>query len=200
MNGYRESDSLIVSKKPLNKTGDNKPVAEEVEKRRLAERNPSKRNRDQAQSWIFLPNELDRIRYAAQRSKDEQFISLWHHVYDVRRLTRSFYSLKHNSAGGIDGMTWNEYGRNLRENIKDLSERLRKGAYRARAVKRIYIPKGDGRQRPIGIPTVASYCTSQLNGLGMPRMFVDFGGVFDPLRQLFFLAGIQSNPVGGCCV
>ncbi len=65
-NGYRESDSLIVSKKPLNKTGDNKPVAEKVEKRRLAERNPSKRNRNQAQSWIFLPNELDRIRYAAQ--------------------------------------------------------------------------------------------------------------------------------------
>jgi hypothetical protein len=52
MNGYRESDSLIVSKKPLNKTGDNKPVAEKVEKRRLAERNPSKRNRNQAQSWI----------------------------------------------------------------------------------------------------------------------------------------------------
>jgi len=65
MNGYRESDSPIVSEKPLNKTGDNKPVAEKVEKRGLAERNPSKRNRSQAQSWIFLPNELDRIRYAA---------------------------------------------------------------------------------------------------------------------------------------
>ena len=73
MNGYRESDSLIVivSKKPSNKTGDNKPVAEKVEKRRLAERNPSKQNRNQAQGWIFLPNELDRIRYAAQRSGKE---------------------------------------------------------------------------------------------------------------------------------
>ena len=65
MYGYRESDSFIVSRKPPNKTGDNKPVAEEVEKRRLAERNPSKRNRSQAQSWIILPNELDRIRHAA---------------------------------------------------------------------------------------------------------------------------------------
>jgi len=64
MNGYRESDSPIISEKPSNKTGDNKPVAEKVEKRGLAERNPSKRNRSQAQSWIFLPNELDRIRHA----------------------------------------------------------------------------------------------------------------------------------------
>ena len=67
MNGYRESDSPIVSEKLSNKAGDNKPVAEKVEKRGLAERNPSKRNRNQTQSWIFLPNELDRIRYAAGR-------------------------------------------------------------------------------------------------------------------------------------
>lgn len=59
MNGYRESDSPIVSEKPLNKTGDNKPVAEKVEKRGLAERNPSKQNRSQAQSLEILPNALD---------------------------------------------------------------------------------------------------------------------------------------------
>jgi hypothetical protein len=74
MNGYRESHSPIVSGKPSNKTGENKSVAEEVERSGLAERNPSKRNRSQAQSWIFLPNELDRIRYAAQRNRGEQFI------------------------------------------------------------------------------------------------------------------------------
>jgi RNA-directed DNA polymerase len=153
-NGYRESDSPIVSKKPLNKTGDNKPEAEEAERRGLAKRNPSKQNRSQAQSWMFLPNELDRIRYAAQRNKKGQFISIWHHVYDVRRLKKSYNNLKHNSAAGIDGQTWKEYGKNLEENLKELSERLRKGAYRARAVRRIYIPKGDGRQRPIGIPVL----------------------------------------------
>ncbi len=76
MNGYRESDSPIVSEKPSNNTCDNKPAAEKVEKRGLAERNPSKQNRNQAQSWIFLPNELDRIRHAAgtyarQYSKQE---------------------------------------------------------------------------------------------------------------------------------
>ena len=154
MNGYRESDSPIVSKKPLNNTGDNKPVAEGAERRGLAERNPSKQNRTQAQSWIFLPNELDRIRYAAYRDKKGQLISLWHHVYDVRRLKKSYSKLKHNSAAGIDGETWKEYGKNLEENLKNLSERLRKGGYRARAVKRTYIPKGDGRQRPIGIPVL----------------------------------------------
>ncbi|MDR4498750.1 MAG: hypothetical protein MRK02_12650 [Candidatus Scalindua sp.] len=69
MNRYMESDSLILSEKPLNKIGDNKPMAEEVEKRRLAERNPSKRNRNQTRGWIFLPIELERIRYAAQRKK-----------------------------------------------------------------------------------------------------------------------------------
>lgn len=153
-NGCRESDSPIVSEKPSNKTGDNKPVAEEVEKRGLAERNPSKRNGTQAQDWIILPNELDRIRYAAQRNRKEQFISLWHHVHDINRLRRSFHKLKRDSAAGIDGSTWKEYGKNLEDNLKKLSERLRKGAYRARAVKRTYIPKGDGRQRPIGIPVL----------------------------------------------
>ena len=68
MNGYRESDSLIVSKKPLNKIGDNKPVAEKAEERRLAERNPSKQNRGRAQNRITLPSELERIRHAANTS------------------------------------------------------------------------------------------------------------------------------------
>jgi len=153
-NGYRESDSLIVSKKPLNKIGNNKPMAEKVEKRRLAKRNPSKRNRSQAQSWIILPNELDRIRYVAQRKREERFISLWHHVYDISRLRRSFLRLKRDSAAGIDGKTWKEYGKNLEENLKNVSRRLRRGSYKARAVKRTYIPKSDGRQRPLGIPAL----------------------------------------------
>jgi len=64
VNGYRESDSPIVSGKPSNKTGDNKPVAEKVEKKGLAERNPSKRNKGQTKCWVTLPNELERIRQA----------------------------------------------------------------------------------------------------------------------------------------
>ena len=154
MNRYRESDSLILSEKSLNKIGDNKPMAEEVEKRRLAERNPSKRNRNQAQSWAILSSELDRIRHAAQRNRKERFISLWHHVYDITRLRRNFLKIKRNSSAGIDGRTWKEYGTNLEENLMDLSERLRKGTYKAQAVKRTYIPKSNGSQRPIGIPVL----------------------------------------------
>jgi RNA-directed DNA polymerase len=155
MNGYRESDSFTVSEKPLNKIGDNKSTEEKVEKRKLAERNPSKRNRNQTQGWIFLSNELERIRYAAQRNRKEQFTSLWYHVYDTMRLRRSFFNIKRTSVVGIDGKTWKEYGINLEENLKNLSERLRKGTYRARAVKRAYIPKGGGsQQRPIGIPAL----------------------------------------------
>jgi RNA-directed DNA polymerase len=152
--GHRESDSLIVSKKPSNKTGDRKPAAERVEKRRLAKGNSSKRNRVQTQRWITLPHELERVRQAAQRKRDEQFTALWHHVYDIRRLRKAFFSLKRRKAAGVDGKTWEEYGRNLEENLKGLSERLRQGTYRAKPVRRTYIPKRDGRQRPIGIPAV----------------------------------------------
>ncbi len=153
-NGYRESDSLIVSKKPLNKMRDNKRMAEKVEKRRLAERNPSKQNRSRAQHRITLPNELERIRHVAQGNRKEQFTSIWHHVYDIGRLRRSFLKLKRNSASGIDKMTWKEYGLDLENNLENLSKRLQQGSYRAKAVKRVFIPKLDGRKRPIGIPVL----------------------------------------------
>ena len=80
-NGYRESDSLIVSEKPSNKTGDNKPVAERVEKSGLAEGSPSKRNRGQTQSWTTLPNELERVRQAAQRDRKGGFT--WKQMYGI---------------------------------------------------------------------------------------------------------------------
>ena len=76
------------------------------------------------------------------------------HVYDVDRLCESYFNLKKDAAAGIDGETWKSYGANLEENLRDLAERLRHGSYRAAAVRRTYIPKADGRQRPIGIPTL----------------------------------------------
>jgi len=152
--GYRESDSLIVSGKPSNKAGDRKRATERVERRRLAKGNSSRRNRGQTQGWITLPHELDRVRQAAQRRRDERFTALWHHIYDIRRLRKAFFSLKRRKAAGVDEQTWEEYGRNLEENLKGLSERLRRGAYRARPVRRAYIPKRDGSQRPIGIPVL----------------------------------------------
>jgi len=83
-----------------------------------------------------------------------RFTSLWHHVYNVDRLRRAYRSLKRRAAAGVDGETWQHYGEDLEANLEDLSARLRRGAYRAKPVKRTYIPKADGRQRPIGVPAL----------------------------------------------
>jgi group II intron reverse transcriptase/maturase len=72
----------------------------------------------------------------------------------VDRLRQAYFSLRPKSAAGVDGVTWKEYGENLAGNLQDLSERLRRGAYRALPVRRVYIPKADGRQRPIGVPAL----------------------------------------------
>ncbi|MCP4605376.1 MAG: group II intron reverse transcriptase/maturase [Proteobacteria bacterium] len=101
-----------------------------------------------------LQNALQRIRQAASRDKELRFTALWHHVYDVDRLREAYFGLKRKAAPGVDGETWQHYGENLEENLSDLSDRLRRGAYRAKPVKRAYIPKPDGRQRPLGVTTL----------------------------------------------
>jgi len=93
---------------------------------------------------------LERIREAA-KEKGRRFTALFHHVYSLELLRRSYFGLKREAAPGIDGETWRSYGERLDEHLHDLSERLKKGAYRARPARRVYIPKTDGRKRPIGI-------------------------------------------------
>ena len=100
---------------------------------------------------VNLPNAMERIRQAASRDKGLRFTTLWHHVYNMQHLRKAYLSLKRNAAPGVDGETWRHYGENLEENLQDLSGRLKRGAYRARPVKRAYIPKADGRQRPLGV-------------------------------------------------
>src|SRR4030067_1388617 len=95
-----------------------------------------------------LQSALERIRQAASRDKELRFTGLWHHVYEVNRLREAYYNLKRKAAPGIDGETWKHYGEDLEENLQELSARLRRGAYRAKPVRRAYIPKADGRQRP----------------------------------------------------
>jgi len=97
---------------------------------------------------------LERIRQAARRDKELKFTSLWHHVYNVDRLREAYLGLKPHAAPGEDHVTWRQYGGELESNLQDLSRRLANGVYRARPVKRVYIPKADGRQRPIGIPVL----------------------------------------------
>jgi group II intron reverse transcriptase/maturase len=97
---------------------------------------------------------MERIRQAACRDKQLRFTTLWHHVYDIDHLRGAYVSLKRNAAPGVDGETWRQYGEHLEANIQALSERLKRGAYRAKPVKRVYIPKPDGRQRPLGVTTL----------------------------------------------
>jgi len=154
MNGCEESDRLIVSEKSLNKICDNKHMAEKVERRSLAKGNPSKRNKGWTQSQITLPNELERVRQKAKKDRVMQFTAIWHHVCHIERLKKAYLNLKRCGAPGIDGQTWEEYGRNLERNLTELEERLKKGAYCAKPVRRAYVPKLDGRQRPIGVPVL----------------------------------------------
>ena len=92
----------------------------------------------------------------ARRDKKLRFTALWHHVYSVDRLREAYYGLKQKAAPGVDGETWKHYGVDLERNLNDLSEVLKRGAYHAKPVRRVYIPKPDGRQRSLGVPTVAS--------------------------------------------
>lgn len=101
-----------------------------------------------------LQSALDRIRQAACRDKEIRFTSLWHHVYDIDRLREAYLRLSPRAAAGEDGVTWAEYGKELEANLQNLSERLATGRYHARPVKRGYVPKADGKERPIGIPVL----------------------------------------------
>ncbi len=145
------------------------------------------RNRDRAQHRASLQQALDRIRQAAGKDQKLRFTTLWHHVYNINRLREAYFGLKRKSAPGVDGETWQSYGENLEVNLHDLSERLRRGAYRARPVQRVYIPKPDGRQRPIGIPTledkIVQRATAQVMGAIYEEDFRGFSYGFRPGRH-----------------
>jgi group II intron reverse transcriptase/maturase len=154
MNERGKSDRPIVPEKPSNKESGAPSSAEEVEGRGLAKGNSGEQNRDRALDRGNLQSALTRIRQAAQKDKKLRFTTLWHHVYDVRRLREAFLSMKKKAAAGVDGVTWHQYNENREENLLDLSERLKRGAYRAKPVRRKFIPKADGRLRPLGIPAL----------------------------------------------
>ena len=155
MNDRRKSDSPIVPTKPSNKGGaPAAPPAEGVEGRGLPKGNSGGQNRSRAQTRQDLQSALDRVREAAAQDRELQFTTLWHHVYDVDRLREAYLGLKRKAAPGVDRVTWKAYGEDLEANLRDLSDRLKRGAYRAKPVKRTYIPKEDGRQRPLGVTSL----------------------------------------------
>jgi hypothetical protein len=156
-NDRGKSDSSEVPGKPSNRAEE--PAAEVVEGRGLAEGNSREQNASRTLSRRNAPSALAGVRQAAQRERKQRFTALLHHAYDKDRLRQAYYALKRDAAAGVDGETWQHYGERLEGNLQDLSGRLARGAYRARPVLRRFIPKADGRQRPLGVPTVRPYCT-----------------------------------------
>jgi group II intron reverse transcriptase/maturase len=154
MNGSGKSDSSRVPAKLPNKAEE--PAAEAMEGRELAKGNSAERNALRTQSRAGAPSALERVRQAAKKDKKQRFTALLHHIYDVQRLRAAYLEVKRNAAAGVDGQTWKQYGEALEENLHDLSQRLMRGAYRARPVRRVYIPKvgKPGELRPLGVPTL----------------------------------------------
>ena len=148
MHGREKSDSAIVAEKPTNKAVPT--AAEPVERRAGAKGNANQQSTDRAQNRATVSQALERIRKVAKERKKERFIALFHHISNDL-LDEAFYELKENAAAGVDGLTWRDYEQNLERNLEDLHARVHRGAYRALPSRRVYIPKPDGRQRPLAV-------------------------------------------------
>ncbi len=151
MNEHEKSDSPVLPTSPPNKA--TQVVAEAVEGRGLAKGNTDKPTRSGPSAGEGVTSGLDRVRQVARRDKDVRFTALLHHV-DVNRLWVAYTAINPKATPGVDKVTWEDYGQDLRANLQDLLTRVHSGGYRASPSRRVYIPKADGRQRPLGIATL----------------------------------------------
>ena len=143
----KSDGSVLPTKQPNNADG---LAAVAVEGRDPIKGNTSKQNVSRTQSRTDAHSALDRVRKAAKADRKRRFTALLHHV-SVDRLREAYLASKKHAAAGIDGVTWQHYGEQLEENLRALHTRVHRGAYRAKPSRRVYIPKPDGRQRPLGI-------------------------------------------------
>ena len=148
MHDPEKSDSAIVAVKPTNKAG--QPAAEPVEPRAGTKGNAGQQSTHRTQSRERVSQALERVRQAARQRKKEKFTALLHHI-SVDLLRTAFFALKRDAAPGVDGLTWQDYEADLERNLTDLHARVHRGAYRALPSRRTYIPKADGKQRPLAI-------------------------------------------------
>src|ERR1700758_3226697 len=158
MHGHEKSDPAIVARKPANKAEDSvaersvaEPnAAEPVERRAGAKGNAGQQSTRRTQCRVGVSQALERIRKVAKERNKEKFTALVHHI-STDLLEGAFYELKADAAPGVDRLTWKDYEANLESNIEDLHHRVQRGAYRALPSRRVYIPKPDGRQRPLAV-------------------------------------------------
>src|SRR5499426_4832266 len=148
MSAKEESDLPEVAEKRANKAA--LAAAELVERRGGAKENAELQSTVRTQSREAVSQAQARIREAVNRNRQDKLTALLHHL-TIDVLRASFFGLKKSAAPGVDEMTWTEYAEGLEENLAELHSRVQTGAYRALPSRRTYIPKPDGRQRPLGI-------------------------------------------------
>jgi RNA-directed DNA polymerase len=151
MNGYGKSDRLVVPANSPNKAAG--AAAEVGEGRRRAKGNTAGKTRPGHSAGSDASSALERVREVARRDKQARFTALLHHV-DLVRLRKAYWAIRPQAAPGVDRVTWTEYGQELEANLQDLQVRVQAGRYRVKPSRRVYIPKADGRLRPLGIASL----------------------------------------------
>jgi RNA-directed DNA polymerase len=157
MHGHEKSGLAIVAVKPANKAVEPSAeasarvyAAEPGERRVRAEGNAGQRSTCRTQGRVSVSQALERIRKVARERKKERFTALFHHI-SIELLEQAFFELEKDAAAGVDRLTWTDYEADLEHKLADLHDRVQRGAYRALPSRRVYIPKPDGRQRPLAV-------------------------------------------------
>src|ERR1700686_4593846 len=196
-----KSDSAVRAVKPANKA--ERSAAELVEQRAGTKGNADQQSTRRAQERASVSQALGRIRQAAKQRKKEKFTTLFHHI-SVGLLRLAFFEIKKDAAPGVDGLTWQDYEADLDRNIEDLHDRVHRGAYRAQPSRRLYIPKPDGRQRPIAIAAledkIVKRATAAVLNTIYEEDFLGFSYGFRPKRSQHdaldaLVVGITSTKV-----
>jgi RNA-directed DNA polymerase len=184
MNEREKSDSVIVAMKPANKAEPS--AAESAERRTGTKGNAGRQSTRRAQDRESVSQALSRVRKVAKERKKERFTALFHHL-DVAMLRTAFFALKKDAAPGVDGVTWEAYEADLDSRIEDLHSRLHRGAYRAQPARRRFIPKPDGRQRPLAVVAlddkIVQRATAAVLGVIYEEEFLGFSYGFRPKRS-----------------
>jgi RNA-directed DNA polymerase len=168
------SDRAVV---PMNQPNKEEQSSAEVgEGRARTKENIAQSSTSPTQSGERVSQGLHGVRQVAEERKQERFTALLHHL-SVNLLRDSFYALKRQAAPGVDGVMWQEYETGLEDRLADLHGRVHRGAYRAQPSRRVYIPKADGRQRPLGIAALEDKIVQQAVVTILNQIYeVDFKG------------------------
>ena len=184
INGRGQSDGGIVPEKSSNDLKGTEGMEGRPSVKGNEQKHPSHRTQSRTEGMQAV---LARIREAVKRDKEVKLTALYHHVYNIDHLRAGYYQLEKKAAPGVDGETWEHYGQELEANLQDLSQRLASGAYRATPVRRVYIPKADGRQRGLGIPAledkIVESVTAQILSVIWEEEFMGFSYGFRPKRS-----------------